>query len=189
MTGPRDFSQARNDTSYAMSRGLRDGMGRTAIAALLAFSTAGPLAIVADGGAVAAQGCQTPFLVFTDPDNPGTVSETGPFRMIGGSGLLGDYGGDGRFAGYTIAGAQDAVVNSDTGMANVRGSFTATSPDGGSAIEVIYTGQVDFNAGMAEGVFTASGVSGNDAGYSAFGTIEGAVVGPATLDGVDIGLC
>ena len=30
---------------------------------------------------------------------------------------------------------------------------------------------------------------GNDIGYTASGTIEGTVVGPATLDGADVGLC
>lgn len=74
-------------------------------------------------------------------------------------------------------------------MANVTGWFTATSPDGGSSIEVFYTGQVDFNAGVARGVFTASGETGNDVGYNASGTIEGTVVGPATLEGADIALC
>jgi hypothetical protein len=138
---------------------------------------------------VAAAGCQTPFLVYTDPDHPGSVTENGPFRMISGSGLLGDYRGNGRFAGYAIAGWQDATVNDATGMANVRGAFTATSADGGSAIEVQYTGQVDFGAGVARGYFTASGESGNDVGYSASGTIEGMVVGPGTLDGADVGLC
>ena len=175
--------------SVAWARRARAAWRRCAVAALLLGAVVAPVSVVLASGSAAAQGCQTPFLVFTDPDNPGTVSATGPLQMIRGSGLLGDYRGDGRFAGYLIAGSQDAVVNGDTGMANVRGSFIATSPDGGSAIEVLYTGQVDFNAGMAEGVFTASGVSGNDVGYNAFGTIEGTVVGPATLEGADVGLC
>jgi hypothetical protein len=162
---------------------------RLGIAALLLGAVAAPIPVSLGSGSVAAQACQTPFLVFTDQDNPGAVTETGPFRMVSGSGFLGEYRGDGRFAGYAIDGSQDAVVNTATGMANVRGWFTATSPDGGSSIEVFYTGQVDFDAGMAKGFFTASGGSGDDAGYTARGTIEGTVVGPATLDGADIGLC
>jgi hypothetical protein len=142
-----------------------------------------------DASPAAAQSCQTPFLVYTDPDNPGVSADTGAFRMTAESGLLGEYKGDGRFAGYGIDGTQDAIVNTATGMAQVRGVFTATNPDGGSTFDVIYTGRVDFGAGMATGYFTASGGTGNDAGYSASGTIEGAVVGPATLAGVDVGLC
>ncbi|MFN8593288.1 MAG: hypothetical protein U0031_17675 [Thermomicrobiales bacterium] len=163
-------------------------MGRVAVAVVLAALTL-PGVAATSGSHVSAAGCQTPFLVYTDPDNPGTVQETGAFQRVTGSGLLGRYDGDGRFAGYSINGLQDAEVNTATGMANVRGIFTATSPDGGSSIEVHYTGQVDFGAGMAKGVFTASGERGNDAGYNASGAIEGTVVGPATLDGADVGLC
>lgn len=166
----------------------RSWLGRLAVAAVLA-TLALPGMAISGGGHAAAAGCQTPFLVYTDPDNPGMVQETGAFQMVSGSGLLGQYRGEGRFAGYTIDGAQDAVVNTATGMANVRGVFIATSPDGGSSIEVHYTGQVDFGARMAHGVFTASGESGADIGYNASGAIEGTVVGPATLDGADIGLC
>jgi hypothetical protein len=137
-----------------------------------------------------AQGsCQTPFLVFTDPANPGTTSQSGDIAVTRDSGLLGDYWGAGRFAGYTIDGAQDAIVNTATGMARVQGEFVATSPDGGSSITVSYTGQVDFGAGMARGNFVVVDGTGNDAGYRASGTIAGTVVAPATLEGVDIGLC
>ena len=132
---------------------------------------------------------KTPFLVYTDPDNPGVSADTGAFTMTTGGGLLGEYTGDGRFAGYSIDGTQDASVNTATGMAQVRGAVTATSPDGGSSFDVLYTGRVDFGAGMATGYFTASGGTGKNAGYTASGTIEGMVVGPATLDGADIGLC
>ena len=182
----------RNRARTALNRlvGSAARMRRPTVTALMALAVGLPLLGGLGGGSAAAQGgCQTPFLVFTDPDNPGTTGEHGPFRMIDDSGLLGEYRGDGRFAGYSINGTQDAVVNSATGTANVVGSFIATSPDGGSSIEVFYTGQVDFNAGMARGVFTASGETGNDAGYNASGTIEGTVVGPATLEGADIGLC
>ena len=133
----------------------------------------------------AARSCQTPFLVCTDPDNPGVSADTGAFRMTTESGLLGEYKGDGRFAGYSIDGTQDAIVNTATGMAQVR----ATSPDGGSSFGVLHTGRVEFGAGMATDYFTASGGAGNDAWGSASGTIEGTVVGPATLDGADVGLC
>ncbi len=133
--------------------------------------------------------CQTPFLVYTDPANPGMQSQSGDIAITRDSGLLGEYGGDGRFAGYDINGSQDAIVTTTSGMARVQGEFTATSPDGGSSIMVTYTGQVDFVAGMAMGNFVAGGGTGADAGYRAAGTIEGTVVAPATLDGADVGLC
>jgi hypothetical protein len=103
--------------------------------------------------------------------------------------LLGDYRGDGRFAGYEIRGVMDNIVNTASGMARVQGQFVATSPDGNSSITVWYTGQVDFGAGMATGHFTVLDGTGDDAGYRAAGTLSGTVVGPATLDGVDVGLC
>ena len=45
------------------------------------------------------------------------------------------------------------------------------------------------DAATGGGFDAGSGGTGNDAGYTASGTIEGTVVGPATLDGADIGLC
>jgi hypothetical protein len=180
----RDLGEFREERATSGRRTL----GWVVLAGLLA---ALPLPLSGGSGPIsaAAQSCQTPFLVYTDPDNPGVSADTGAFRMTTDSGLLGEYTGDGHFAGYSIDGTQDAIVNTATGMAQVRGAFTATSPDGGSSFDVLYTGRVDFGAGMATGYFTASGGAGNDAGYSASGTIEGAVVGPATLDGADVGLC
>ena len=153
------------------------------IAALQGWSGPGTGPVSAQGG------CQTPFLVYTDPANPGMNSQSGDVAVTRDSVLLGDYRGDGRFAGYTIEGVQDAIVNTATGMARVQGEFVATSPDGGSSITVSYTGQVDFGAAMATGNFVVLGGTGDDAGYRAAGTIEGMVVGPATLEGVDAGLC
>lgn len=162
-------------------------------ARLLAALLLPGLALPAWGGSgvapASAAGCETPFVVYTDPANPGIAAESGDVRYIQDSGLLGEYGGDGRFAGYAIRGVMDNIVNDATGMARVQGEFTATSPDGGSSITVWYTGQVDFGAAMARGTFVAGNGTGADAGYRASGTIEGTVVGPATLDGVDIGLC
>jgi hypothetical protein len=140
-------------------------------------------------GAGAQEACETPFLVYTDPANPGVTTQTGDIAVNRDSVLLGDYRGDGRFAGYEIVGVQGGIINTATGMARVQGEFTATSPDGGSAIFVSYSGQVDFVGGTATGNFTVTGGTGNDAGYRASGTIFGTVVGPATLDGVDVGLC
>lgn len=137
----------------------------------------------------ASESCQTPFVVYTDPMNPGSASANGDVTVIRDSVLLGEYGGDGRFAGYTIQGTMDNILNTATGMARVQGEFVATSPDGASSITVWYTGQVDFGAAMAEGSFTAGNGAGNDQGYRAHGTIEGVVTGPATLTGADVGLC
>ena len=42
---------------------------------------------------------------------------------------------------------------------------------------------------MATGNFVVLGGTGNDASYRAAGTIEDTIVGPATLEGADVGLC
>jgi hypothetical protein len=164
--------------------------GQVILATLLTLAAFLPLRIGSDADSARAQGgCQTPFLVHTDPANPGMRSQSGDVAVTRDSVLQGDFQGDGRFAGYTIEGVQDAIVNTATGMARVQGEFTATSPDGDSSIRVSYTGQVDFGAGVATGNFVVLGGTGNDAGYRAAGMIEGTVVAPATLEGVDVGLC
>lgn len=169
----------------------RGGLGRRLFTAALLASLAMPLlgGIGWSPAAAVPADCQTPFLVYTDPNNPGVTSQNGDISVIRDSVLLGEYGGNGRFAGYAIHGTMDNIVNTITGMARVQGEFIATSPDGGSSITVSYTGQVDFGAAVAHGNFVAGNGTGDDAGYRAAGTIEGMVVGPATLDGVDIGLC
>jgi hypothetical protein len=172
-----------------LAGGRMRAVGRLIVVAVgLAASLSIPLA-AGQPATVTAQGCETPFLVYSDPGNPGVATESGEVTVIRQSGLLGEYGGDGRFAGYAISGTMDNILNTATCMARVQGEFMASSPDGGSTITVWYTGQVDFGAATARGNFTADNGTGNDAGYRAFGTIEGTVVGPATLDGVDIGLC
>jgi hypothetical protein len=166
------------------------GRRQVVLATLLALVALLPLGSGIESRSAAAQGgCQTPFLVYTDPANPGTRTQSGDVAVTRDSVLLGDFRGDGRFAGYDIAGVQDAIVNAATGMARVQGEFTATSPDGDSSIAVWYTGQVDFEAGMATGKFVVLGGTGDDAGYRAAGTIEGVVVASATLQGEDVGLC
>ena len=183
-----DLSRARGWIGRAWRRGR--GWRQVVLATLLALVGLLPLGMGVDtGSAVAQGGCQTPFLVYTDPANPGTRSQSGDVAVTRDSVLLGDFGGDGRFAGYSIEGVQDAIVNTVTGMGRVQGEFAATSPDGNSAITVWYTGQVDFEAGMAIGNFVVLGGTGNDAGYRTAGTIEGTIVGPATLEGADVGLC
>jgi hypothetical protein len=136
-----------------------------------------------------AQECATPFVVFTDPANPGTTSQSGDVAFTQDSRLLGEYGGNGRFAGYDIDGSMIIINNTASGMARVQGEFLATSPDGASSITVWYTGQVDFAGLMATGNFVAGNGTGADAGYRASGTLEGTVIPPATLEGADIGLC
>jgi hypothetical protein len=167
--------------------GWRDGGRRIVLAAALFVLS---LALPPVTSPVFAQaGCQTPFLVHTDPYNPGVTMASGDVSVTRDGVLLGKYGGDGRFAGYAIRGTLGTILNTATGMARVQGELVATSPDGGSSITVWLTGQVDFGAAVATGNFTAGNGTGNDAGYRAFGTIAGTVVGPATLEGVDIGLC
>jgi hypothetical protein len=76
-----------------------------------------------------------------------------------------------------------------TGMARVQGEFTATSRRCGSSMMVWYRGQVEFEAGMPEGNVVVLDGTGGDAGYRASGTIEDSVVGLATLQRADLGLC
>jgi hypothetical protein len=83
----------------------------------------------------------------------------------------------------------ESIQSSVTGMARVQGQFTAISSDGDSSITLSYTGQVDFGAAMATGNFVVVDATGGDAGYRASGTIEGTIVGPGTLQGMDVGLC
>ncbi len=174
----------------SQARRQRGGYWRFLGVALMALALGNPIASGGNGANVAvAAGCQTPFVVYTGPQNPGTTTANGDVTLIRDSRLLGEYGGEGRFGGYAIHGSMDNILNTATGMARVQGELVATSPDGGSSITVWYTGQVDFGAGMATGNFTAGNGVGNDAGYRAFGTLQGTVVGPATLEGVDIGLC
>jgi hypothetical protein len=162
---------------------------RFAGAALVALA----LAVAALGGSTSAMAqdatCQTPFRVFTDPANPGTQTVRGPITFVRDSGILGTYGGDGRFAGFAIDGLQDLTINGATNRVRVRGGFTATSPDGGSTFFVRYTGEVDLATGAATGHFVAKDGTGALAGFHAVGTIQAQLVGPATFDGVDIGLC
>lgn len=168
----------------------RAGRGRANALAVLVLVLGALLAAFAGPGAVAAVSpCRTPFLVMTDPGNPGTRRTSGDVTFIADSGLVGDFRGTGRFAGYRIVGSQDAVVNDATSVGQVQGEFTATSPDGGSSLTIRYTGRVDFATGTATGHFVVVGGTGELAGYHAAGTIEGTVVGPATLDGADVGLC
>ncbi len=185
VVGPSQWGRAMLMLSYRIGGIKRHVLMAALAAGMAAPGLGGPLSEPVG----AAPGCQTPFVVYTDPNNPGTTSQNGDVSVIQDSVLLGEYGGDGRFAGYDIRGTMDNIVNTATGMARVQGEFVASSPDGGSSITVWYTGQVDIGAAMARGNFVAGNGTGDDAGYRAAGTIEGSVVGPATLDGVDIGLC
>lgn len=169
-------------------------MTRVAIAAMLALLALLPLVPAWDetgfGAAlVMANDCETPFEVATDLANPGTRSQSGEIAVTRGSGLVGEFGGTGRFANYGIVGLMEIIQNTASGMARVQGEFTATSPDGGSSITLSFTGQVDFGAARAMGNFVVVDATGADAGYRASGTIEGTVVAPGTLRGMDVGLC
>jgi hypothetical protein len=158
-----------------------------ALFALLAALLAGGSSAGAVGSAPAI--CETPFVVFTDPAHPGTPTTRGPITTVRDSGILGIYGGDGRFAGYGISGTQVLIVNNATNQATVRGTFTATSPDGSSSFLVRYTGKVDLTTGVATGIFTTSNGTGEAAGLRVAGSISAQLVGPLTFNGVDIGLC
>jgi hypothetical protein len=166
------------------------GTGRSRILAtgLLAIAMgsvamAGPMPIrVADD-------CQTPFRVSTNTANPGTTTRSGEIAATRDAGLIGSFGGNGRFADYVIDGVPTLILDTATGMARAQGTFVATSPDGGSSITVTYTGRVDFAGGTATGNFVAGNGTGADAGYRASGTLTGDVIPPATLVGINAGLC
>jgi hypothetical protein len=135
-----------------------------------------------------AQTCQTSFIVFTDPNNTGEAMVHGKVTVVRDSGVLGSYL-DGRLANYAINGLQDLRINTVTNQARINGSFTATSPDGASSISVRYAGRADLTTGKATGTFVVFDGTGTFAGYRAHGTIDAQLVGPATFQGVDIGLC
>jgi hypothetical protein len=138
--------------------------------------------------AAAAATCQTGFIVFTDPANPGLRSDQGQTTIVRESGVLGSYL-DGRLAGYAISGLQDLIINNVTQRAQIIGELTATSPDGSSSITLRYVGHADLVTGEATGTFVVVDGTGEFAGFRASGKISAQLVGPATFQGVDIGLC
>jgi hypothetical protein len=153
---------------------------------LAALVVGGP---TADAAAPVSASCQTPFVVFTDPDNPGTPTTRGSITTVRDSGILGSYGGDGRFSGYQISGEQVLIINNSTSQARVRGSFTASSPDGASSFLVRFNGEVDLTTGVATGNFSTGNGTGAAEGLRTAGRIEAQLVGPLTFNGVDVGLC
>lgn len=173
----------RSATFWPVMGLVRRGVLLAGLVAAAAAVMAGPMPVRA------ADDCQTPFRVSTDTANPGTTTQSGEVATTRDAGLVGEYGGNGRFAGYAIDGSQMLILDTATGMARAQGTFVATSPNGGSSITVTYTGQVDFAGGTATGNFVAGNGTGDDAGYRASGTLKGDVVPPATLVGVNIGLC
>jgi hypothetical protein len=154
----------------------------TAVVLALAAATLGP------ARPAAAETCQTEFIVFTDPTNPGARTDQGQTTIVRDSGVLGSYL-DGRLAGYGISGQQDLIINNVTQQAQIVGVFTATSPDGGSSLTVRYAGHADLSTGQATGRFVVLDGTGEFAGYHARGRIDAQLVGPATFQGFDIGLC
>jgi hypothetical protein len=158
------------------------------LAVLLLLTLVAALSAGTTQAAASDDGCQTSFLVFTDPNNRGDISQRGQVTIARDSGVLGQYT-SGRLDGYAINGLQDLIVNTVTNEAQIHGSFTATSPDGASSLMVRYSGHADLNTGIATGTFAASGGTGDFDGYRASGKIEATLVGPATFEGVDIGLC
>jgi hypothetical protein len=174
---------------FAAARPWRRLSGARLAGVLLALALVATVHASSGTAAAQTEACATPFIVFTDPANPGTPVTRGPITTVRQSGLLGSYGGEGRFAGYAIDGSQTLIVNATTNSARVHGRFTATSRDGLASFFVRYTGDVDLTTGVATGHFVAGDGQGALAGLRATGTIEAQLIGPATFAGSDIGLC
>jgi hypothetical protein len=138
--------------------------------------------------AASAADCQTSFLVFTDPNNVGTISTHGDIVRIRKSGIIGQYT-SGRFEDFAISGLQEITLNQATGKATIVGSFVATSPDQQSSFTLRYTGRADLVANTASGRFHALNGTGDLKGLRAAGTIAADYLGNFTFSGADIGLC
>jgi hypothetical protein len=156
--------------------------------ALAAVVVALAVTILGATRAAAATTYQSGFIVFTDPANPGDRMDRGQTTIVRDSGVLGSYQ-DGRLAGYAISGQQDLVINNVTQKAEIPGNLTAISPDGGSSLTLRYAGHADLATGQATGTFVVVGGTGDFADFHASGRISAQLVGPATFQGVDIGLC
>ncbi|HVL26082.1 MAG TPA: hypothetical protein VM450_18460 [Thermomicrobiales bacterium] len=167
-------------------------MFRVMSLARLAIAASVLLALVAitfgPAEAAASASCQSSFVVLTDPANPGDQVTHGQTTIVRDSGVLGSYQ-DGRLAGYAVNGVQDLVINNFTQRADINGTLTASSPDGGSSITLRYTGHADLKSGHATGTFVVVAGTGQFADDHMSGKISAQLVGPVTFQGVDIGLC
>lgn len=164
--------------------------GRLSLMAMLGMVLLGSIAGLGARQAMATDGsgCQTSFLVYTDPHNVGAISTHGNIVRVHNSGIVGQYT-SGRFTGFTISGLQEIILNQATGQATIRGSFVATSPDHHSSFTLVYAGRADLVANTASGRFRALDGTGDLKGYRASGTIAADYLGNFTFSGVDIGLC
>jgi hypothetical protein len=162
---------------------------RTVAALALALSTS----VLAAGRAAAAPPapigtCVAGLTIATT--STGTVRQAGAVTLFDDSGVGGQYT-SGFLAGYTLSGAQDIALNSQTNQGKLIGSFVATSPDGKSTLRVRYTGNADLVTGAATGHFRADGGTGKLAGFRWVGDITAQMTSfsPPTFVATDSGVC
>lgn len=158
---------------------------RSGLAAWLGLATT---ALVVGGTAAAAPPteCTADLTIFST--SQGTVRASGQVTHFEDSGVAGSYT-SGFVAGYTFTGSQDISVNNQTQQSQLRGSFTATGPEG--TFTVRYTGHADLTTGAATGHFEAVGGTGKFAGFHWAGPIAAQLVSqtPPTFQATDSGRC
>ena len=156
--------------------GLALGASLGALGTVPAVAAAGPATCTAD------------LTIFTS--SPGTSRPAGPVTVVRDSGVGGQYT-SGFLTGYTIAGAQDLIVNSQTNRSQLHGSFVATSPDKGSTLTIRYVGQADLTTGAATGTFSSTRGTGTLSGFHWTGDITAQLVSanPPTFKATDSGVC
>ena len=150
------------------------------------------LALALGAGSASASGgaattCVSSLIIFTNPADQGTFSQSGQVTHVRDSGVLG-YFYDGVLAGYTLDGAQDIHINTVTNQAQLQGWFLATGPDG-STVTIKYSGHADLNTGAATGSFVTKDGTGQLADFHWSGRISAQLIGPLTFNATDSGIC
>jgi len=163
---------------------MRRGITILTLALALALACASSPASAAGGPATI---CESSLIIFTDPSNPGTVTQAGQITHVRDSGVLGWYY-SGTLEGYMLAGAQDIRINAVTNQAQLRGSFVAVGPEG-STVTISYAGHADLTTGRATGSFVAMDGTGMLDDFNWSGQIEAQLIGPASFDATDTGRC
>lgn len=153
----------------------------TPVAALAVLAT-----LVSPAAAQSVGTCTANLTIFTT--STGTVRQTGPVEFFTNSGVGGSYT-SGFLSGYTINGAQDIVLNTQTNQSVLTGQFVASGP--GGTLTVRYMGRADLTTGVATGEFVATGGTGAFKRFVWNGSITAQLVSlaPPTFHATDTGRC
>ena len=118
----------------------------------------------------------------------GVERQAGPVELFTNSGVGGGYT-SGFLAGYTISGAQDIVMNTETHKSVLTGQFVARGA--GGTLTVHYVGRADLNTGAATGHFVAGSGTGSFTNFVWEGSITAQLVSltPPTFHATDSGTC